>query len=350
MADETDDAAPGWAAITAATDRLYAGQQERHVAAVPPPGLGGENVLNGISIFEGTGEAPHWHYVTYGLTELFDKDSDDPDESGFGFELTFRLKRGDETEPPRWPFELLEGLGRYVFTTGKVFEPGHYRQRLAPLVPDIRTDVFSLIFADDPDLAAMDTPNGRVRFVQAVGITNDELNAVWNVGVETVRDLLARQSPKLVTDIARVSVLADPALRREVEEQAARDGSPTEFIHGDRIEIEPDGERLAIVFGATSVSAILAVLPHRMRFGRSLVLVSGNNWVTFDRSEANTFSAEGTLAWLKLDDEGLRELGDTLRPREGSYALPCLPGLTLRVEPTEIHYEGRVVQRIGAAG
>ena len=44
--------------------------------------------------------------------------SDGP--SGFGFELTFRLKREvGETAPPTWPAELMQGLARYVFQSGK---------------------------------------------------------------------------------------------------------------------------------------------------------------------------------------------------------------------------------------
>lgn len=40
--------------------------------------------------------------------------------SGFGFELTFRLKKQvGETSPPSWPAELLQSLARYVFQTGK---------------------------------------------------------------------------------------------------------------------------------------------------------------------------------------------------------------------------------------
>lgn len=64
--------------------------------------------------------------------------------SGFGFELTFRLKREvGETAPPTWPAELMQGLARYVFQSGnrtkeqisasllclgcKCFEPGQGR-------------------------------------------------------------------------------------------------------------------------------------------------------------------------------------------------------------------------------
>ena len=36
--------------------------------------------------------------------------------SGFGFELTFRLKREEgETAPPTWPAALMQALARYVF-------------------------------------------------------------------------------------------------------------------------------------------------------------------------------------------------------------------------------------------
>ena len=68
-----DDESPGWDAITTACERLYPRQKEVHIASVPPVGMGGSNVLNGVSFYRGAGDVPHWHYVTYGLTELFSK-------------------------------------------------------------------------------------------------------------------------------------------------------------------------------------------------------------------------------------------------------------------------------------
>lgn len=39
--------------------------------------------------------------------------------SGFGFELTFRLKREpEETAPPTWPATLMQSLAKYVFHSG----------------------------------------------------------------------------------------------------------------------------------------------------------------------------------------------------------------------------------------
>lgn len=41
------------------------------------------------------------------------------DKSGFGFELTFRLKReAGELNPPAWPARLMQALAKYVFCTG----------------------------------------------------------------------------------------------------------------------------------------------------------------------------------------------------------------------------------------
>lgn len=39
--------------------------------------------------------------------------------SGFGFELTFRLRReAEETAPPTWPATLMQSLAKYVFQSG----------------------------------------------------------------------------------------------------------------------------------------------------------------------------------------------------------------------------------------
>jgi hypothetical protein len=50
-------------------------------------------------------------------TELFEKVDEDPEVSGWGFELTLRLPRADtDTEPPRWALRLLDKLGQYVYS------------------------------------------------------------------------------------------------------------------------------------------------------------------------------------------------------------------------------------------
>lgn len=48
--------------------------------------------------------------------------------TGYGFELTFRLKRSaeDNDTPPVWPMNMPQNLARYVFSTGNVFASGHH--------------------------------------------------------------------------------------------------------------------------------------------------------------------------------------------------------------------------------
>ena len=91
-----------------------------------PYSLGGGDPLDGVEVWESERGVPHWHYITYGFSELYEKENDTPDVSGYGFELTFRLKRSGEEQPPSWPVSLLQNLGRYIFSSGNVFSSGHY--------------------------------------------------------------------------------------------------------------------------------------------------------------------------------------------------------------------------------
>jgi hypothetical protein len=113
-----EDEAPGWDAITAAVDPLYPGQEPRHIGYTP--GLAFGSGLQGCSVYA---TATHWHYVTYGLTELYQKDPEaDPSVSGWGYELTMRLPRAaTESVAPNWPFELLEKIARYTQSQGHSF-------------------------------------------------------------------------------------------------------------------------------------------------------------------------------------------------------------------------------------
>ncbi|MDI9654077.1 suppressor of fused domain protein, partial [Burkholderia cenocepacia] len=62
--------------------------------------LGGPDPLDGISVWRRAAPVPHWHFVTYGLSELYAKESDDPAVSGFGFELTMRVADHRRLDPP----------------------------------------------------------------------------------------------------------------------------------------------------------------------------------------------------------------------------------------------------------
>lgn len=84
----------------------------------------------------------------------------------------------DEEEPPAWALNLLQNLGRYVFSSGHVFASGDHMDANGPIWLGSDTKLTALAYIDDPQLPAVDTPTGRVEFVQMVGITADELETM----------------------------------------------------------------------------------------------------------------------------------------------------------------------------
>ncbi|MBE1498230.1 hypothetical protein H4696_005330 [Amycolatopsis lexingtonensis] len=198
---ETD--APGWDAIDAALARWYPDVEPRHAGFHPPPGFAGAG-LQGCSAFSAEG---HWHYVTYGLSELYRPGAEaDPEWSGWGFELTFRLARGTEAEPPQWPFAMLNQLAKHVNANEVLLEPGHridLRQPITghPHLPDAPpTELTVYALKLDPQLGRIDTANGKVDFLQAVGVSSAEKAAMLETSTADVLAVLAEGNPLLVTD------------------------------------------------------------------------------------------------------------------------------------------------------
>ena len=123
--------APGWDAISEAFDALYPGQENpRHYGTLIKWRLGGNDPLDGISIYDG---GDYWHFITYGLSEIYEKETDEPEISGYGMEFTFKLEKGsyeDEEAEIKGICSILQSLARITFTKGELFhayELQHYR-------------------------------------------------------------------------------------------------------------------------------------------------------------------------------------------------------------------------------
>jgi hypothetical protein len=204
------DEAPGWAAIHAALGRLYPGVAPKHWGTVMRHREGGRDPLDGISAYLNTAP-PHWHFVTFGMSELGAKTSEDRSTSGWGFELTFRLRRDPaEAEPPPWALVLLQTMARYVYNTGNPFGHGHYIQYGGTLDQQPGSHLEAILFARDPVVPPLHGPNGKVTFLQAIGITSDEHALLDDANSTALIRVIAEDNPLLVTDNARASLLADP--------------------------------------------------------------------------------------------------------------------------------------------
>ncbi len=191
------DDAPGWDALHGA---LAAGGVDGAPLHWDTGNLPDQDGLYALDAFARDG---HWLLVTFGLSELFEMVSDDPAVSGWGFELTFRVPRGDEDAPPPWARELLAKLGAYVFDQGKVFGDGHRLQPGGPITGRENTALEAVAFTTDPEVDGFDGPLGRVELLTVVGITDDELGRMQASSTRAVLDELRETSPLLVTDPAR---------------------------------------------------------------------------------------------------------------------------------------------------
>jgi Suppressor of fused protein (SUFU) len=191
------DEAPGWDAIARAVEAAHPGVTPIHFgsdATLPNQGIWG---ISAYPIDD------HWLAVTLGLSELYEKVSDDPSTSGWGIELTIRPLRTDD-QPPQWALRLLRALGGAIHSTGRPFADGHRLDPGGPITGSDDTRLRAVAFATDPELDGVETMNGRVEFLQVVGITMEELDTMKETSTAAVLDGLREHDPLLRVDPARV--------------------------------------------------------------------------------------------------------------------------------------------------
>ena len=353
-----EDAAEGWDAMDAALENLYGDQQAAHYGTLIKFRLGGDDPLDGISVYRSEHGQPHWHYVTYGFSDLYgdldDSRDIEPDKpSGYGFELTFRLARAaDEQEPPRWPLNFLQNIARYVFRTGNVFAPGHWMTANGPIAAGTDTLLTEMGFVQDPELPPIHTPFGDLMFLQLVGLTADELREVRRWNVAGALQAMQPHMPLWVADLSRPSLHALPDVQAAIDAGAARDGSKTGVLYNDVLAFEPRKRLLrsnqtVIRLGSLAVRDLKAMLPARLPHGRSLILAGDGASLEFVAAED---SAAGVLefpseheARLSLSQAQLQAWVNTVKGRDGEYHVPGLDALVWQVKTSIItDSEGRV--------
>lgn len=275
----------------------------------------------------------HWHLVTYGLSEVDAKESDDPELSGWGFELTIRVEAegGDE---PQWAIDLLANLAVYVWTSRHPFAPGHHVALGGAIRPGTDTALTAAVVVTDPGLGELIGPFGAVEFLQIVGVTDDEIELCRSWSTEGMLGVVARDDPMLVTRLGRVSVLADPEVRAEAQGRAAADGASLTELRVGTLEWERRRGRATVVrLGAGAAAALGPAL------GRELVGEGATFAVLGD--DAQMHFAIGPLGWtvtggdleITIALDSVAELATLFDGRTGWGRHPDLPGLRFQVIP-----------------
>lgn len=245
-----DGSGPGWDAITAAAARAHPGQrpvllQAMNDARASGIGAGaprtGTEALDAVAAYRAMEPFSHWHYIGYGLTDLYSEGSAADDgsalggydgqrparePSGLGFELTFRLADPGAfdpgSHPPMWPMELLQKLARWALAHERPVVPGDILDLGAPIDGDATTALVGLLAITDPTLAHIDAPAGHVDFVQLVGATAQDLADAKAWHVQGLLDLFGEVMGLGLTDVTRPSVRNLPGFQQRVEAGIAR--------------------------------------------------------------------------------------------------------------------------------
>ena len=176
----------GWDAITEECERKYKGQNPQHFGTLIKWNFGGNDPLDGISVYDG---GDYFHFVTYGLSELYEKESENKDISGYGMEFTFKLKKDNyenEEAELKCICNILQSIARLTFTKGEIFKPYEflYTGQTQGIDAKMKSNITGFITIPDTDFNPIDTPNGKLIFVEFIGVTNDELLSVKDKNID----------------------------------------------------------------------------------------------------------------------------------------------------------------------
>jgi hypothetical protein len=352
MSDESKGL-PGWDAITNALRGLYGDVEPLHWGTILPSYLGGPDPLDGMSAYKVLEPVPHWHIIGMGLSELADKRSDDPAVSGFGYEFTFRLAcEAGEERPPNWALNFMQNLARAVTVHGVRFGAYHTIDANGPIAVGDPTRLTAAVFVPDPRLGTIETPNGRVEFLQIVGITHDELEAMRDWSSRGVLDVMAGRNPLWVTELRRGSLLDDPAAAAAVAEGAAREGARPGALDVSELRWKKLLLRntVEVAIGALVVPEVVKMIRTRTLRGQPFLLSNDRDGIGMSVApgERSGWEMKGRVLELVLTPALAEEVARTLKPVRGVYAWDELGGLRVKVEPSEIvDGEGRVTKTLG---
>ena len=330
-----DDDAPntaGWDALDAACDALYPETKPQHWGTLLRWSLGGDDPLDGVSAYAAD-NPPHWHFVTYGMSELYEKESKSKDYSGWGFEFTFRLARkANAKKVPLWAVAFLQNLGRYVCESGNPFGVNHHIDCNGPIAAESKSLLNAVAFVEDPQLGTIDTPNGKVAFLQVVGLTADELAAMMEWNTAGFLKIMAETNPRLVTELKRKSILKDDATYMRVSDATAGEGSSLGGLHLDLLSWKPTTTRFTLTLRGGAIERIVRLLRGRLTFGHGFLLDGPEQSAEFLPGKKSSVTATKTKLKIRLGASDADDWLSCLQPEPGTYKIPSMPNLAIVVK------------------
>jgi hypothetical protein len=209
-----------------------------------------------------------------------------------------------------------------------------------PLTPEAPTTLLSAIaFVDDPELAPIQTPNGRMHFLQIVGLTKDELQAVKRWNTRGVLELLRESCPLWITDLERASITDRPDVSARIRDGIAAEGSS---LQGEYVEIarwqmaEPPRQGVEIELDTEGLRDFAELFPARLNFGREFLIWGAKQTLVFRPATTPSVHDAGSgVLVLDITPELVELLAKTLKPVPGTYRFDIGGEVVVTVVPTD---------------
>jgi hypothetical protein len=195
------DVAPvpaGWAFIEGLFAELYPGQTPKHAAPAVAPQHDlrlGRASVEGTHVYD-AGQA--WHYVTLGLTELYDQSDASFGPNGIRCELSMRVAKHEATEPPLWPVVFLGKIAAHVSQGSVLAQAVSFRTGpIAGAPPEAGLE--GAVALLDPAITARPGPFGKVGVILLVGLTGRQLDEIKQGGSAKLIAAIAADPAKQIT-------------------------------------------------------------------------------------------------------------------------------------------------------
>ncbi|CVI69355.1 Suppressor of fused protein (SUFU) [Clostridiales bacterium CHKCI001] len=195
---------PGWEAIDEELTQLYEEQKPERLdmTLLSKVSRGSGKQLDGYSFY--TSVNGYKHLISYGMSELYAKEEAyGQEKSKWGYEMTMKLAQEQDA---MWATNLMANLARYTFTKEEALKVGMLISGDGtPLKPHINSKITALLVVEDEELPPLNTLNGKVLFLQLVGITQKESEWLKQNPdqTESFIEQMKADNPMLVTDLNR---------------------------------------------------------------------------------------------------------------------------------------------------
>ncbi|MDE7477574.1 MAG: suppressor of fused domain protein, partial [Lachnospiraceae bacterium] len=215
-----------------------------------------------------------------------------------------------------------------------------------PIALETDTQLTCIGFLTDPELGRINTLNGSIVFLEAVGITKDEQNSMMCWNGENFLTELIKHIPYGITDLSRTTLMSQPDFRCAWEQGVERDGSSTGVLCLPELVISLENNKGYLKLGAGHIDQILTLLKARIGKGRDFILQGNDAVACFECHEQPDIDMDDIALIISLTPKNLNELCQLLKPHVGIYLMATMP-LTIEIVPTHIRDDnGDIVQTI----